>query len=79
MHEQPPANGQVTATVGTFQEDRDAMVSAKFMVDTAHPLYGEIEKGEVLSVTREYLDHYITLGVAVETDEELSRDPIEEE
>jgi hypothetical protein len=48
----------------------------KFLRDTVHPDYGQIEKGEVLRVRRDYLDDYEELGIAEETDDDLSRDVI---
>lgn len=48
----------------------------KFLRDTVHPDYGQVSEGEVLRVRRDYLDDYEELGIAVETDDELTRDPI---
>lgn len=49
------------------------MARVKFLIDTVHPFYGEVKKGEVLKVTREYLDEYEKLGTGEETDDPYSR------
>ena len=64
--------------VGAQKNVRKAAVPAatrkvKFLRDTIHPEYGNVEKGEVLRVLRAYLDDYEELGIAEETDDELSR------
>jgi len=50
------------------------MARVKFLVNTSHPDYGEIKEGEVLAVTRDYADHYIQLGFAEDSSEDLSRE-----
>jgi hypothetical protein len=65
MHQQPPPKGTLSvAKVNSPQND--SVVKARFLVDTNHPDYGKIFKGDVLPVTRAYLDHYISLGMAEE-------------
>ena len=49
------------------------MARVKFKVDTIHPFYGAVKKGEVLKVTYEYLRDYEKLGVGEETDDNYSR------
>lgn len=46
------------------------MPKVKFTVDTVHPDYGEVKKGEVLLVSRDYLRDYEELGTAKEIDDD---------
>jgi len=48
----------------------------KFLIDTVHPDYGEVKAGEVLRVQRDYLDDYEELGIAEDTDDELTREAV---
>jgi hypothetical protein len=48
------------------------MPKVKFLKDTRHPELGEVKAGEVLAVTRDYVRDYEALGLAVETDDELT-------
>jgi hypothetical protein len=49
------------------------MARVKFLVDTVHPDYGQVEKGEVLKVDRAYLDEYEKLGIGEESDDDYTR------
>lgn len=49
------------------------MARVEFLKATRHPDYGEIKKGEVLEVTWDYVRDYEDLGLAKETDKDLTR------
>lgn len=76
MHEQPSANGSI-GTIKLEPREVTAMANAKFLVETNHPDYGHIMPGEILQVTREYMDHYMILEFAEETSEPLTREAVE--
>jgi hypothetical protein len=76
MHQQPSANGSI-GTIKIERREVTAMANAKFIVETDHPDYGHIMPGEILQVTREYMDHYITLDFAEETSDPLTRPAVE--
>ena len=43
------------------------MINVEFMTDTLHPEHGEVKKGDVRKVTRDYMLHYQKLGLAKPT------------
>lgn len=47
--------------------------NVEFLVDTVHPDYGDVKKGEVLTVERSYMLHYRNLGVARPTNKAVTR------
>lgn len=49
------------------------MARVKFLKDARHPDYGEIKKGEVLEVSRDYLRDYEAAGLAEESNDKVSR------
>ena len=50
------------------------MARVRFLVDTVHPDYGYVLKGEVVSVDRAYVKDYEDLKIAEETDDDLTRE-----
>lgn len=48
------------------------MARVKFLKDTIHPDHGEVKKGEVLIVDRAYVRDYEELGIAHETDDDVT-------
>jgi len=46
------------------------MPRVKFLVDTVHPDYGAVQKGEILRVPAAYLRDYLAAGVAEEADDD---------
>lgn len=49
------------------------MPRVKFLVDTQHPDYGQVKKGDVLEVGNLYAEHYEALGTAEPSDADASR------
>lgn len=49
------------------------MARMKFLVDTVHPDYGYVSKGDVLKVDQPYVKEYTDLKIAEETDDDYSR------
>jgi len=47
--------------------------NVEFLVDTVHPEYGDVKKGEILTVERSYMLHYRNLGVARPTNKAVTR------
>lgn len=51
------------------------MARVRFLKDTVHPDHGEVKKGEVLLVERAYVRDYEALGLAEETDDDVTERP----
>jgi hypothetical protein len=48
------------------------MPRVRFLKDTVHPDHGHVKKGEVLLVDRIYVRDYERLGIAEETDDDVT-------
>lgn len=48
------------------------MPRVRFLKDTMHPDHGHVKKGEVLLVDRAYVRDYEALGIAEETDDDVT-------
>lgn len=71
--DQPPAVASVTYTKVTLPKG-PPVARVRFLVDTVHPDYGQVKKGEVLIVDRQYVAHYEQAKIAIEADDaEVSR------
>jgi hypothetical protein len=51
------------------------MPRVRFLKDTVHPDHGRVKKGEVLLVDRAYVRDYEQLGIAEETDDDVTERP----
>jgi len=69
---QDPPSGFISYIKNPPPLEGDPVARVKFLQDTVHPDLGEVKKGEVHRVDREYVAHYERLGIAEETDDDLT-------